>query len=225
MRQATFNWKPRGECASWQEFDAQPGVVESQRFRETEPLLQHGTVYGKRVHYTHADLDDVRIEMREVLVDLLNLDDSNGHVCGVQYTFDVRAVIVENATDLAVRGEGSFGGFFWDDEKHAQRKIKQWKKAISAAAADAETLAEFEPATRRTAFFTKEQVAALPIPTADTQVGDIVAVRGFGKNRAGVVIEVTPKRVKCVIRTVESTKREGDNGYIKWFKIGQDARL
>lgn len=225
MRQVTFNWKPPAEFATYDEFNAQPGVIESKRFHETEPLLTVDALYRNRVYYTQANLDDVRIEMHEVLVRLENLLDSGRYVCGVQYTFDVRAVIVENATNRRVRGEGSFGGYYWDDEKHAQRKIKQWKKAIVEAAADAKTLAEFEPQTRSTAFFTKEQVAALPIPTADTQVGDIVAVRGFGKNRAGVVIEVTPKRVKCVVRTVESTKREGDNGYIKWFKIGQDARL
>jgi hypothetical protein len=50
-------------------------------------------------------------------------------------------------------------------------------------------------------------------------VNDIVKVHGFGKDRAGLVMEVTPKRVKCVIRTVESTKRDGDYGYAKWFTI------
>jgi hypothetical protein len=52
----------------------------------------------------------------------------------------------------------------------------------------------------------------------------LVQVRGFGKQRAAYVIEVTDKRVKCVIRTVESTKRqaEGDHGYCKWFtKVAQ----
>jgi len=46
-----------------------------------------------------------------------------------------------------------------------------------------------------------------------------VQVRGFGKARAGYVIDVTDKRVLCIIRTVESVKRQndGDHGYTKWF--------
>ena len=71
-----------------------------------------------------------------------------------------------------------------------------------------------------TAFMSPADVAALPLPNADSKNGDLVQVRGFGKLRAGYVIEVTPVRVKCVIRTVESTKRQndGDHGYCKWFK-------
>lgn len=222
MRQVTFNWKPQSEFATYDEFKAQPSVIDADEFRKNEPLLAHDVKYRG---YTRVNLDDVRIEMREVQIKTENLLTDNRYICGVQYTFDVRAIIIENATERVVCGEGSHGDFRWDDEKHAQRQIKKWKQAIIDAKADAALLASIEPATRATAFFTKEQVAALPVANADTKVGDLVAVRGFGKNRAGYVIEVTPKRVRCVLRTVESTKREGDNGYIKWFKLGQDARL
>lgn len=222
MRQVTFKYKPTHEFATYDEFSAQQGVIDANEFRKNEPLLANDVRYRG---YTRVNLDDVRIEMREVLITIENLVDNDRRICGVQYTFDVRAIIIENATERVVCGEGSHGDYRWDDEKHAQRKIKEWKKAIVEAAADAATLAAVEPATRATAFFTKEQVAALPVANADTKVGDLVAVRGFGKNRAGYVIEVTPKRVRCVLRTVESTKREGDNGYIKWFTIGKDARL
>lgn len=222
MRQVTFNYKPSIDFATYDEFNAQPGVIDANEFRKNEPLLARDVRY---CGYTRANLDDVRIEMREVHIKTENLLRDDRYFCGVQYTFGVRAIIIENATERVVCGEGSHGDFRWDDEKHARRQIKKWKKAIVEAAADAAMLAAVEPATRVTAFFTKEQVAALPVANADTKVGDLVAVRGFGKNRAGYVIEVTPKRVKCVLRTVESTKREGDNGYIKWFTIGKDARL
>jgi hypothetical protein len=62
-------------------------------------------------------------------------------------------------------------------------------------------------------------VGALPLPNALVRLNDMVQVRGFGKARAGYVIDVTDKRVLCIIRTVESVKRQndGDHCYTKWF--------
>ena len=100
--------------------------------------------------------------------------------------------------------------------------MRKWKKSIIAHQAEAAALAEVKDITMPTAFMSPADVAALPLPNADTKVGDLVQVRGFGKQRAGYVVGASPVRVKCIIRTVESTKRQndGDHGYCKWFKRG-----
>ena len=174
--------------------------------------------YDKTAHHLTGNVDTLTVILRRMIVEVKHIysTDNDWRAIGCEYTTDLRWVVLDTSTDTVM-----FSNWYkFDTQKKAESEMRKWKKNIIAHQAEVATLAELKDITMPTAFMSATDVKALPLPNADTQVGDLVQVRGFGKQRAGYVIEASPVRVKCIIRTVESTKRqnEGDHGYCKWFK-------
>jgi hypothetical protein len=186
---------------------AMPEMLERNAFHD-----QH----NKNAHHLTGNVDTLTVILRRVIVDSNHIYNTDNNWIGCEYITDLRWVVLDTSTDTVM-----FSNWYkFDTQKKAESEMRKWKKNIIAHQAEAATLAELKDITMPTAFMSATDVKALPLPNADTQVGDLVQVRGFGKQRAGYVIEASPVRVKCIIRTVESTKRqnEGDHGYCKWFK-------
>ena len=172
--------------------------------------------HNRNAHHLTGNVDTLTVILRRVIVGQKQIYIDDRHWAGCEYTTDLRWVVLDTSTDTVM-----FSNWYkFDTQKKAESEMRKWKKNIIAHQAEVATLAELKDITMPTAFMSATDVKALPLPNADTQVGDLVQVRGFGKQRAGYVIEASPVRVKCIIRTVESTKRqnEGDHGYCKWFK-------
>tara|TARA_R110000868_G_scaffold121485_6_gene322301 strand:- start:410 stop:1063 length:654 start_codon:yes stop_codon:yes gene_type:complete len=172
--------------------------------------------------YLHSNIDTITVIQRRVMVGYSSIygTEKGYSRIGVQYTTDLRWVVLDTTDDKILCGDHGVGQH--DTQKEAETSMRKWKKSIIAHQAEAAALAELKDITMPTAFMSPLVVKALPTPNPFTKVGDLVQVRGFGKQRAGYVVEASPVRVKCIIRTVESTKRQasGDHGYCKWFKRG-----
>jgi hypothetical protein len=177
--------------------------------------------YRNNKSYLRGNVDMMTVILRRVMVGNKSIYDTDGGYSsiGSQITTDLRWVVLDTTDDKICHGDTNYGGQF-DTQKQAETAMRKWKKSIVEHRQEADILDLIKDYTMPTAFMSPADVAALPLPNADSKNGDLVQVRGFGKQRAGYVIEVTPVRVKCVIRTVESTKRQndGDHGYCKWFK-------
>lgn len=209
MKTIEFNWKDYSECADTAEFYAQPEYKAMQEFISTSGMVSG---YGSTIDYHRAVLTNVRYEQRDMAVK--HIHRSNG------YTFEIENVwvAVDNTNDKVITGATRLS---WkhDSEAKARKAVAKWLKTMQQAQIEHDFMRAADQATRELSTWSRDRVAALPVPHTNTQVNDVVKVHGFGKDRAGLVMEVTPKRVKCVIRTVESTKRDGDYGYVKWFTI------
>ena len=180
--------------------------------------------FRNRKRYQSCNVDTVTVIQRRVVVDRSYSYDNENHGynhTGTSITTDLRWVVLDTSDDMILCGDRDVQ---FATQKEANAAMRKWVKNATAEQAEAKTLASLAHTTAPIAFISAADVAALPLPNAASQVGDLVQVRGFGKQRAGYVIEVTDKRVKCILRTVESTKRqaEGDHGYCKWFtKVAQ----
>lgn len=178
--------------------------------------------FPNRKQYLYSNIDTITVIQRRVMVGHKSIygTDKGYNSIGSQITSDLRWVVLDTTDDKILCGDRGVGQH--DTQKEAETSMRKWKKSIIAHQAEAAALAGLKDITMPTAFMSAADVKALPLPNADTKVGDLVQVRGFGKQRAGYVVEASPVRVKCIIRTVESTKRQndGDHGYCKWFKRG-----
>ena len=180
--------------------------------------------FRNRKRYQSCNVDTVTVIQRRVIVDRTYAYDqeNHGHThTGTSITTDLRWVVLDTSDDKILCGDRDVQ---FATQKEANAAMRKWVKNAAAEQSEAKMLAQISNTTFPTAFISAAEVAALPLPNAATKVGDLVQVRGFGKQRGAYVIEVTDKRVRCVIRTVESTKRqaEGDHGYCKWFtKVAQ----
>lgn len=180
--------------------------------------------FRNRKRYQSCNVDTVTVIQRRVIVDRTYAYDNETHGynhTGTSITTDLRWVVLDTSDDKILCGDRDVQ---FATQKEANAAMRKWVKNAAAEQSEAKMLAQISNTTFPTAFISAAEVAALPLPNAATKVGDMVQVRGFGKQRGAYVIEVTDKRVKCVIRTVESTKRqaEGDHGYCKWFtKVAQ----
>jgi len=178
----------------------------------------YDSVVSKRAHHLSGNVDTLTVILRRMIVEHSHIygADNDWRAIGCEYTTDLRWVVLDTSTDTVMTSDW----YKFDTQAKATTAMRKWKKNIIAHQTEVATLAELKDITMSTAFMSATDVIALPLPNADTKIGDLVQVRGFGKQRAGYVIEVTPVRVKCIIRTVESTKRQdqGDHGYCKWFK-------
>lgn len=180
--------------------------------------------FRNRKRYQSCNVDTITVIQRRVIVDRNHSTDQENHGyyhTGTSITTDLRWVVLDTSDDMILRGDRDVQ---FATQKEANAAMRKWVKNAIAEQAEAKTLASLAHTTAPIAFISATEVASLPLPNASSQVGDLVQVRGFGKQRAGYVIEVTDKRVKCILRTVESTKRqaEGDHGYCKWFtKVAQ----
>ena len=180
--------------------------------------------FRNRKRYQSCNIDKVTVIQRRCIVDRANIygTDKGYQPIGRQITTDLRWVVLDTTDDTILCGDRDSGQFA--TQKEASAAMRKWVKKATAEQAEAAVLASLADTTAPTAFVSAADVAALPFANAATKFGDLVQVRGFGKARAGYVIEVTPVRVKCILRTVESTKRQtmGDHGYCKWFtKVAQ----
>jgi len=177
-------------------------------------------VHGNTTHHLYGNVDTMTVIMRRMLINSASIygTEKGYNSIGSQFTTDLRWVVLDTSTDKVLTSDR----YKFDTQKEAEAAMRKWKKNIIASRAEAAALAELKDITMPTAFFSPVKVKALPTPNPFTKVGDLVQVRGFGKQRAGYVVEASPVRVKCIIRTVESTKRQndGDHGYCKWFKRG-----
>lgn len=208
MRTITFNYPPFAVGGSYEEYLAHEDYVALRTWMASD---EYRALY-KTLTFWQVDLSNVKIELREAIAK---------HTGGAGHsTFEIVEgyAIVDNATGKRVSRDTKFCVF--TTEKAAQKELASMIKRKAEQAAEDALLAEHDEVTRRLAFCSNSEVATLPLPSATTQVGDVVQVRGFGKQRAGLVIECSGKRVKCIVRTVESTKRQNDNGYTKWFTRG-----
>lgn len=180
--------------------------------------------YRNRKRYQSCNVDTVTVIQRRVVVDRTYSYDQENHGhshTGTSITTDLRWVVLDTSDDKILCGDRDVQ---FATQKEANAAMRKWVKNTINERHEAGVLEAITNITAPTAFMSAAEVAALPLPNAATKHGDLVQVRGFGKQRAAYVIEVTDKRVKCVIRTVESTKRqaEGDHGYCKWFtKVAQ----
>jgi hypothetical protein len=180
--------------------------------------------FRNRKRYQSCSVDTVTVIQRRVIVDRSYSYDQENHgysSTGTSITTDLRWVVLDTSDDMILCGDRDVQ---FATQKEANAAMRKWKKNAIAEQSETKILDTIKNTTAPTAMMSAAEVAALPLPNASTQLGDLVQVRGFGKQRAAYVIEVTDKRVKCVIRTVESVKRqaEGDHGYCKWFtKVAQ----
>jgi predicted nucleic acid-binding protein len=180
--------------------------------------------FRNRKRYQSCNVDTVTVIQRRVVVDRTYSYDNENHGynhTGTSITTDLRWVVLDTSDDMILHGDRDVQ---FATQKEANAAMRKWVKNAINEQHEAGVLEAIINITAPTAFMSAAEVAALPLPNASTKHGDLVQVRGFGKQRAAYVIEVTDKRVKCVIRTVESTKRqaEGDHGYCKWFtKVAQ----
>ena len=175
--------------------------------------------YRNRKRYQSCNVDTVTVIQRRVIVDRSYSYDNENYgysSTGTSITTDLRWVVLDTSDDFILCGDRDVQ---FATQKEANAAMRKWVKNTINERHEAGILETITNITAPTAFMSATEVAALPLPNAATKHGDLVQVRGFGKQRAAYVIEVTDKRVKCVIRTVESTKRqaEGDHGYCKWF--------
>jgi hypothetical protein len=180
--------------------------------------------FRNRKRYQVCNVDTITVIQRRVIVDRSYAYDqeNHGHThTGTSITTDLRWVVLDTSDDMILCGDRDVQ---FATQKEANAAMRKWVKNATAEQAEAKTLASLAHVTAPIALISAAEVAALPLPSAASRVSDLVQVRGFGKQRAGYVIEVTDKRVKCILRTVESVKRqaEGDHGYCKWFtKVAQ----
>lgn len=181
--------------------------------------------YRNRKRYQLCNVDTVTAILRRVVIDQDWSYDQPNHgysSTGTSITTDLRWVVLDTSDDFILCGD--HGTHQFATQKEANAAMRKWVKNTINERHEAGILETITNITAPTASFSAAAVAALPLPNAETKHGDLVQVRGFGKQRAAYVIEVTDKRVKCVIRTVESVKRQaqGDHGYCKWFtKVAQ----
>ena len=180
--------------------------------------------FRSRKRYQSCNIDTVTVIQRRCIIDRSYAYDNQEHPywhSGASITTDLRWVVLDTSDDMILRGDRDVQ---FATQKEANAAMRKWVKKAAAVQAEVKVLASLADTTAPTAFMSATDVKALPLPNADTKVGDLVQVHGFGKARAGYVIEVTPVRVKCILRTIESTKRQsmGDHGYCKWFtKVAQ----
>jgi len=161
--------------------------------------------------YDKSDFQSVHIVHQLVIIDNEWMHN------GARLTVDTRWVFIDMADNTRLISSGSFTEYATRAE--AVKACAKLKKLAAAKHALAAIMAELKDVTAPMASLNSQLVGALPLPNALVRLNDVVQVRGFGKARAGYVIDVTDKRVLCIIRTVESVKRQndGDHGYTKWF--------
>lgn len=197
-------------------FDEKGEYANPEKIEEAAFLKQ----YFNTKQYLHGhNVDTMTVILRRVIIDRKSIYGTDGgySAIGSKTTTDLRWVVLDTSDDKILASDALMK---FDTQKQAETSMRKWKKSIITHQKEAAVLDLIKDYTMPTAFMSPADVASLPLPNADSKNGDLVQVRGFGKLRAGYVIEVTPVRVKCVIRTVESTKRQndGDHGYCKWFK-------
>ena len=172
---------------------------------------EYGQQFRNKKMYDECDFQSVHAVQQLVIINNEWMHD------GVRLTVDMRWVLIDMADNTRLISSGSFTHYATRAE--ATKACAKLKKLAAAKHALAVKLAELKDITAPMAMLNSQLVGALPLPNSTVRLNDMVQVRGFGKARAGYVIEVTDKRVLCIIRTVESVKRQndGDHGYTKWF--------
>lgn len=111
---------------------------------------------------------------------------------------------------------GGHGRLTFDTPKAAEAAFKKWTKAAEAYDRDTDFIQEYQYDIQDLASMNADP-AINPAPGADTKVGDVVTVWGHGRQRLGLVAEVTKTRVK-VAWTTPTAVKSGADPVINWHK-------
>lgn len=100
--------------------------------------------------------------------------------------------------------------------EEAKATFKKWTKACAEYDRDTAFIQEYQYDVQDLADMNADP-AINPVPGADTKVGDVVTVWGHGRQRLGIVAEVTKTRVK-VVWTTPTAVKNGADPVINWHK-------
>lgn len=111
----------------------------------------------------------------------------------------------------------------WDTEKEALAEMRRMKKSNGTRDKDDAATALIKDEIARLARI-KNVLAIYSCPNDQTVPGDVVAFRGHGTIRAGIVIDFTKARVKVAYASGPLMARDGWKPYVKWINRSTTAK-